>query len=170
MPIGGYFFEVWLEGFSPYSTNRLFRSLNRDRRQDERKCLQNNANLELIEKCQAQFLGFLMFSTNSVGTGARKQLFFQSFVLQFYGLSLKGMSILARLGMASTRTFFDDQLCAILKKSDDCNRYYSSIFKSPFTQLYIILQIKSHILNFFCSFLFFVKNKSSLNYTGRNCH
>ena len=62
---------------------------------------------KILSACISKFVGWLLYHIASVGTQGRSQLFFPTFMNQYYGLSRDGIANNAKFGYGVTLDMFD---------------------------------------------------------------
>jgi len=63
---------------------------------------------KILDQTALRFAGWLVYHTASCGTNGRKQLFFSTFVNNYFGLSRKGIQIQHNMGFGVSLKMFDD--------------------------------------------------------------
>ena len=116
-------FHNYLEVFSSYQTNRVFRSALSERLPNTDR-IDEATNIALLEKEMVKYCGYLIYHMNSVSTAANLQVFFHtSFLTKYYGLSRRGINALSQYGYLCKLSFFDRQLELQLVRAKEKIRY-----------------------------------------------
>lgn len=123
VPIGGFLFEYFLLTCSGYAIYREFQT-----------CLQESRGAVLprvkqekwMKALSGKFVGWLLFHVACVGSNGRRQMFYMTFVNQYFGLSRHGISCLSRYGYATALTKFDEMRARCRHQSEQETRYTTS--------------------------------------------
>lgn len=78
--------------------------------------------------CKSYFCGWLYNHLLTIGSNARRQTFYLTFLLNYYGLSRQGIEILSRYGYGVTLDMFDNLRKQYQTDSSDMARYYVACF------------------------------------------
>jgi len=102
----GFLFEYYMFSTSGYAANRKWLADIGE--------LVGNAPLTDVQQTsiksdnQVMFHGWLMVQITSIGSNGRRQMFYITFIAQYYGLSREGIDLLASYGYGVTLDMFDD--------------------------------------------------------------
>jgi hypothetical protein len=106
VPAGGFLFEYFMWTCSSYSAHRRWSRVVGDllagapiSMDDENTLISHNLR---------GFVGWLLFHVASIGTNGRRQLFYITFLCQYYGLSRNGVDTLASFGYGLNNTMMDE--------------------------------------------------------------
>ena len=58
--------------------------------------------------CGSHFCGWLLNHMMNIGSNGRRQMFYITFILHYFGLSREGINILSKYGYGVTLDMFDD--------------------------------------------------------------
>jgi hypothetical protein len=94
---------------------------------NEEEALTNRQQDSMIEDNLNGFVGWLMLHVGSVGTHARRQLFYFTFMCQFHGLSRDGVDLMAEYGYGQALRTYDSVKQDNINRSDAQTRYPSSL-------------------------------------------
>jgi hypothetical protein len=61
----------------------------------------------LLNKIQTKFFGWVLTTTASIVSKARKQLFYHTFIARYHGLSREGSDTLSQFGIMMKKTSYD---------------------------------------------------------------
>ena len=90
VPEGGYIFECYLYGHSPYQINKNFLGYLRQANEEFRPSILPWQNEELLEQSHNHFMGYILYSLSAVGSNGNKQYFYHTLCCNFHGLSRQG--------------------------------------------------------------------------------
>ena len=108
---------------SGYSINRQWcRDLNR---LDDGAILSEDRQDYYSDYCKSYFCGWLYNHILTIGSNARRQMFYITFTLNFHGLSRHGIEILSRYGYGVTLDMYDELRKLYQADSVDVARYYT---------------------------------------------
>lgn len=89
--------------------------------QVENDILQSNVN---------KFIGWLLFHLSNIGSNGRQQMFYVTFIAQYYGLSRNGVNHLAKYGYGVTNDMADVCKQDMVVKSSETTRYLNMYMHS----------------------------------------
>jgi hypothetical protein len=61
----------------------------------------------LLRKIQTRFFGWVLTTTSTIVSKARKQLFYHTFIARYHGLSREGSETLSQFGLTMRKTSYD---------------------------------------------------------------
>ena len=105
VPLGGWLMEYFLWTCASWSVLKDYRSFL-DMEGSRSARLQ--AFDSILDRCGSTFMGWILFHVSSVGTNGRAQLFYTTFVNNYFGLSRSGILTQSRYGFGVSLTMFDD--------------------------------------------------------------
>jgi hypothetical protein len=112
---------------SSFTQHRLWRTLLQELKHNEEDSLTDRQQDSMIEDNLNGFVGWLMLHVGSVGTHARKQLFYFTFMCQFHGLSRDGVDLMSEYGYGQALRTYDSVRQDTINRSDAQTRYPSSL-------------------------------------------
>jgi hypothetical protein len=121
VPIGGRIFEAYLQGSAGYQANRTYVQEMRHLEYDD-ECISEEVNIALLEDCGRKFYGWLIMNVAGIGRAGLRQLFYVSFVSQYFGLTRSGMDTLGALGFLNKTSYYDNIRKEILSKFKQAGR------------------------------------------------
>ena len=74
---------------------------------DEGDTMEEHKQIEFLDSCQTQFCGWLLLHMMTIGSNGRRQMFYITFILQYFGLSRDGINVLSKYGFGVTLDMFD---------------------------------------------------------------
>ena len=110
MPQAGHLFEVYMYLCAGYASYRRWTNLLSE---NEGGALSAQVQRELIKANINGFVGWLLLHIGGIGTKGRRQRFYLTYVLQYYGLSREGIDVNHSMGYGVSLDMFD-------KMRDDC--------------------------------------------------
>lgn len=113
VPAGGFLFEYYMYSCAGYTNNRRWLSFVND---VDNEALSEYQQSEIINDNLNGFVGWLLLHIGQVGSNGRGQLFYITFICQYFGLSRSGIECMASYGYGVTKSMFDDY------KKMYCNR------------------------------------------------
>ena len=149
VPEGGYIFECYLYGHSPYQINKNFLGYLRQANEEFRPSILPWQNEELLEQSHNHFMGYILYSLSAVGSNGNKQYFYHTLCCNFHGLSRQGQIYLSRLGLANKLRSFDAIRQTCIDKSIRLSKYL----------FFLSFHFRKIILFFYFSKYLFVNNK-----------
>lgn len=108
---------------APYSQYRCWRSLVKAA-VSVGEPIPPNEQQQIVKSNLNGFMGWLLFHIGSVGTSGRRQMFYHTFVMQYYGLSRDGVDTLAKLGYCQSIRTYDDSKLEATHIAKDKTRYF----------------------------------------------
>lgn len=141
VPIGGFLFEYFLLTCSGYSVYRELQACIKD---CEGAQLPVDKQEKWLTALSGKFTGWLLFHVASVGSNGRNQMFYMTFVNQYFGLSRQGISCLSRYGYATPLTRFDEMRQRCRSHSERDTRYehffhlHTCVFHNPHAQFGVL--------------------------------
>ena len=100
--------------------------------------LDDQSQLDFLASCQTYFVGWLLLHMLTVGSNGRRQMFYITFILHYFGLSRDGINVLSKYGFGVTLDMFDTLRQSYRAGSEAMTRYTSFIV-SHFTCCYIYI-------------------------------
>jgi len=82
---------------------------------------------KILSSCIQPFVGWLLMHVSSVGTNGREQLFYITFMNNYFGLSRAGMDANAKFGMGVTTDMYDNQRRYHLNMSTELIQHKKSL-------------------------------------------
>jgi hypothetical protein len=144
VPSLGFLFEYYMHCCSGYAINRKWcadvYTINVDGvnvMPDDRQEYYKNA-------CLSQYCGWLLNHILCIGSNGRRQMFYLTFVLHYFGLSRDGIDILSKYGYSVTLDMFDTLRDMYKLGSVDTSRYYNIYLKYLIVLLLIQILIANH--------------------------
>ena len=105
VPRLGFLFEYYMYVASGYSIHREWSSeLNN---LEHGTVLDDDRQIYYANHCKSYFCGLLYNHLLTIGSNARRQTFYLTFLLNYYGLSRQGIEILSRYGYGVTLDMYD---------------------------------------------------------------
>ena len=102
----GFLFEHYMYTSSGYSINRTWLTdINKIRNGG---VMSTDRQIFYKQKCKSAFSGWLLNHIINVGSNGRRQMFYLTFLLKYYGLSRDGIVIMSRYGFGVTLDMFDE--------------------------------------------------------------
>ena len=128
VPKGGMLFEHYMYTCSSYAQYRKWTSAIT-------QSMENNGVIpdvcqdELIQDNLTVFVGWLLMHIGNIGRKARRQRFYHTHVLQYLGLSRRGVDLLSQLGYGVTLDMYDNMRRDYITASDTKSRYTQNTLK-----------------------------------------
>lgn len=120
MPQAGHLFEVYMYLCAGYASYRRWTNLLSE---NEGGALSAQVQRELIKANINGFVGWLLLHIGGIGTKGRRQRFYLTYVLQYYGLSREGIDVNHSMGYGVSLDMFDKMRDDCVIKSTEMSRY-----------------------------------------------
>ena len=105
VPQLGFLFEYYLYVSAGYAVNRAW--IADVSRIPDGQQMSDARQVYFRTQCGASFSGWLLNHMCSIGSNGRRQMFYITFVLHYFGLSRDGITILSNYGYGVTLDMFD---------------------------------------------------------------
>ena len=122
VPQCGKLFEWYMDSASSYQNFREWRKLVKQSVSQLPPVISDVDQDTLITNNSNGFVGWLLFHLSSISTACRRQMFFHTFVLQYYGLSRNGIDLLSRYGYCQSIRSFDNSKEEALLDNNEITR------------------------------------------------
>jgi len=120
VPQAGHLFEVYMYLCAGYASYRRWTNLLSE---NEGGALSAQVQRELIKANINGFVGWLLLHIGGIGTKGRRQRFYLTYVLQYYGLSREGIDVNHSMGYGVSLDMFDKMRDDCVIKSTEMSRY-----------------------------------------------
>ena len=119
----GQLFVFFMSSAGSYTDNRLFSKLY------SQSCtmdipIDGDQQEYFINRCCGSYAGWLLYHLNAVGSTARRQMFYITFVSTFFGLSRSGVQLLKDHGYGVSLDMYDDYRKYYGRQQEYDARYY----------------------------------------------
>jgi hypothetical protein len=112
----GRLFEYFIYTCGGYATKRRLVTALTAHGQPEAR-LPTDVQESLVDECGVRFLGWLLMHMASIGAKGRKQMFYLTFLLHYFGISREGISHMHDYGFGISLTTFDNMKADSVIKS-----------------------------------------------------
>jgi hypothetical protein len=134
VPKAGLLFEQYMFMCAGYSSFRKWKTLITARSEDEP--LPDQEQDDLIRDNVNGFVGWLLLHIGGIGTKGRRQRFYLTYLLQYYGLSRDGIDVQHSMGYGVSLDMFDKMKEDCVEAGGHMTRYlkalYNNISKTTF--------------------------------------
>ena len=141
VPKCGKLFEWYMDSASPYQSFRVWRKLVKESVSQPPSAISDADQDMLITHNSNSFIGWLLFHLSAISTQCRRQMFYHTFVLQYYGLSRNGIDLLSKYGYCQSIRSFDNSKEEAQLDNSEITRLMIDNIIVQFTSLFFILSL-----------------------------
>ena len=106
-----------------YADNKEWKRMVHLMETSNMEILSDELQQEVIKNCGSEFVGWLLFHVNNIGSNGRSQVFYITYTAQYFGLSRAGIEVLSKYGYGVTLDMYDNMRRDYLLKATELKRF-----------------------------------------------